>query len=148
MLSISRFDPYRDLFALQSRINRMFGETGLASALEGEGFGAWMPPVDVVEQGDNLVFRAELPGVAKDDIEVKVENGTLTIRGEKRQERESGTDAAHRTERVYGTFQRSFTLPSSVDAEKVQARYKDGVLELVLPKADAAKPRRIAINES
>lgn len=145
MLSISRWDPYRDLYSLQHRINRMFGETNLASGHDAEGFGAWLPPVDVVEEGDNLVFRAELPGVSRDDIEVKVENGVLSLRGEKRQEKETGTDAAHRVERVYGTFHRSFTLPSSVDADKVQAHYKDGVLTLVLPKAEQARPRKITI---
>lgn len=145
MLSISRWEPYRDLYALQHRINRMFGETNLASGSDAEGFGAWLPPVDVVEEGDNLVFRAELPGVSRDDIEVKVENGVLSLRGEKRQEKETGTDAAHRVERVYGTFHRSFTLPSSVDADKVQAHYKDGVLTLVLPKAEQARPRKITI---
>jgi len=148
MLSISRWDPYRDLYTLQHRINRMFGETGLASGHDAEGFGAWLPPVDVVEEGDNLVFRAELPGVSKDDIEVKVENGTLSLRGEKRQEKEATAESAHRVERVYGAFHRSFILPSSVDAEKIQARYKDGVLELLLPKADEAKPRRISITEA
>ena len=148
MLSIARLDPYRDLFTLQHRINQMFGETGLAAGRDSEGFGAWLPPVDVVEEGDNLIFRAELPGVLRDDIEVKVENGTLTLRGEKRQEKETATESAHRLERVYGTFHRSFALPSSVNAEKIQARYKDGVLELVLPKAEEAKPRRIAITEA
>ena len=145
MLSISRWDPYRDLYALQHRINRMFGDANLAAGHDAEGFGAWLPPVDVVEEGDNLVFRAELPGVSRDDIEVKVENGVLTLRGEKRQEKETGAEAAHRVERIYGAFHRSFTLPSSVDAEKVQAHYKDGVLTLVLPKAEQAKPRKIAI---
>jgi len=148
MLTVSRWDPYRDLYTLQHRINQAFGETGLAAARDAEGFGAWLPPVDVVEEGDNLIFRAELPGVSRDDIEVKVENGTLTLRGEKRQEKETTADSAHRIERVYGTFHRSFTLPSSVDAEKIKARYRDGVLELVLPKADQAKPRRIAITEN
>ncbi|HKQ98999.1 MAG TPA: Hsp20/alpha crystallin family protein, partial [Candidatus Polarisedimenticolia bacterium] len=141
MLSITRWDPYRDMTTLQNRINRMFNEGGLTGR-DAEGFGAWLPPVDVVEEGDNLVFRAELPGVAREEIDVKVENGILTLRGEKRQEKETTTESTHRVERVYGTFHRAFTLPSSVDAEKIQARYKDGVLELVLPKAEEAKPRR------
>lgn len=144
MLSVTRWDPYRDMVALQNRINQMFGDTGR----DAEGFGAWLPPVDVLEEGDNLVFRAELPGVARDAIEVKVENGTLTLRGEKRQEKETTAGSAHRVERVYGTFHRAFTLPSSVNAEKIQARFKDGVLELVLPKAEEAKPRRITISEN
>lgn len=146
MLTLSRWEPYRDLYTLQNRINQMFGEAGLSTGRDSEGFGAWLPPVDVIEEGDNLIFRAELPGVQRDDIEVKVDSGTLTIRGEKRQEKESGAESVHRIERLYGTFHRSFTLPTTVDTEKIQARFKDGVLELVLPKADEAKPRRIAIS--
>jgi HSP20 family protein len=117
-------------------------------APEADGFGAWLPPVDIVEEADRLVFRAELPGVRREDIEVKIENGTLSIRGEKRQEKESGTGSTHRVERLYGSFHRTFALPTSLDAEKVQARFKDGVLELELPKAAEARPRHIAIKES
>ena len=147
MLSISRWEPYRDVIALQNRLNRIFADTHTTTQ-EADGFGAWLPPVDIVEEGDRLVFRAELPGVAREDIDVKVENGTLTLRGEKRQEKETGGESAYRIERLYGAFHRSFTLPTSVDTEKIQARYKDGVLELVLPKAAEARPRRIAISES
>jgi len=147
MLSISRWEPYRDVIALQNRLNRIFADTH-APTHEADGFGAWLPPVDIVEEGDRLVFRAELPGVAREDIDVKVENGTLTLRGEKRQEKEAGNESAYRIERHYGVFHRSFTLPTSVDTENIQARYKDGVLELILPKAPEARPRRIAIKES
>jgi HSP20 family protein len=91
------------------------------------------------------VFRAEIPGVSKDDIDVKVENGTLLLRGEKKQVSEKENDTVHRVERFYGSFTRSFTLPSNLDAGKIEARYKDGVLELVIPKVEEAKPRKIAI---
>ena len=145
MLSISRWEPYRDMIALQNRLNRIFTDS---LTPETEGFGAWLPPVDIVEETERLVFRAELPGVAREDIEVKVENGVLSLRGEKRQEKENGSDSAHRVERTYGAFHRTFALPTSVDTDNIQARFKDGVLELVLPKAAEARPRRIAIKES
>jgi len=147
MLSITRWDPYRDVTSLESRLGRLFSEAGLPFA-SAEGVGSWLPPVDIVEEADRLVFRAEIPGVAKDDIDVKVENGTLILRGEKKQEMTSDTETSHRVERFYGVFSRSFVLPTSIATEKIQARYKDGVLELVLPKADEAKPRKIAILES
>jgi HSP20 family protein len=146
MLSISRWEPYRDIITLQNRLNRIF--TDSLTPHETEGFGAWLPPVDIVEEADRLVFKAELPGVAREDIEVKVENGVLSLRGEKRQEKESGTASAHRVERLYGGFHRTFALPTSVDTDSIQARFKDGVLELVLPKAAEARPRRIANKES
>ena len=144
MLSITRWEPYRDMITLQNRINRILGDT-LAPASSVEGVGGWLPPVDIFEESDRLVFRAEIPGVNKDDIEVRVENGTLILHGEKRQEKEVDSESAHRIERFYGTFSRSFVLPTSIDAEKIEARYKDGVLELVLPKAEEARPRKIKI---
>lgn len=147
MLSITRWDPFRDMSTLEGRLGRLFTEAGAPFA-SAEGVGSWLPPVDIVEEADRLVFRAEIPGVAKDDIDVKVENGTLILRGEKKQERVSDNETSHRVERFYGVFSRSFVLPTSIATEKIQARYKDGVLELVLPKADEARPRKIAILES
>jgi HSP20 family protein len=144
MLSITRWEPYRDVLSFHNRLSQIFNDP-TARPHDSDGFGAWMPPVDIVEEGERLVFRAEIPGMAREDIEVKVENGTLTLRGEKRQEKNSTEGSAHRVERLYGSFVRSFSLPTSVDAEKIQATYKDGVLELVLPKAEQSRPRRIAI---
>jgi HSP20 family protein len=144
MLSISRYNPYREMAALENRLNRLFNEAGGPFGST-EGVGPWLPPVDVVEQQDRLVFRAEIPGVAKEDIDVKVENGILMLRGEKKQEKETDTETAHRVERFYGTFSRSFVLPTSINADEIQARYKDGVLEIVLPKTAEAKPRKISI---
>jgi len=147
MINIARWEPYRDMMSLQNRLNRLLGE-GFTPFSSAEAVGAWLPPVDIVEEGDRLVFRAEIPGVRKDDIDIKVENGTLVLRGEKKQEEEFDTESAHRVERYYGSFSRSFVLPTSIDADKIQARYKDGVLEVVLPKAEEAKPRKIKIVES
>lgn len=144
MLTVSRWEPFRDMLTFQTRLNRLFGDS--LQAYNGpEGVGSWVPPVDIVEEPERLLFRAEIPGVSKEDIDIKVENGTLILRGEKKQEREVEGETSHRVERFYGSFTRSFALPASIDAEKIQARYKDGVLELVLPKAELAKPRKIQI---
>jgi len=108
-------------------------------------FRAWAPPVDVFEKDHNLVIRAELPGVQKDDIEVGIENGVLTLKGERKRETEFEEANAYRMERVYGAFTRSFSLPTTVDPSKVEAVYKDGVLELTVPKLEAAKPKKVQI---
>ena len=144
MLTVSRWEPFRDMLTFQSRLNRLLGDS-IQADNGPEGVGSWVPPVDVVEEPERLVFRAEIPGVSKEDIDIKVENGTLILRGEKKQEREVEGETAHRVERFYGTFTRSFALPATIDAEKIVARTKDGVLELILPKAELAKPRKIQI---
>jgi HSP20 family protein len=107
--------------------------------------GAWAPSCDIYEEGDSIVVKAELPGVEKSDIDVQVENNVLTLRGERKREKEVKSENLYRTERFYGAFSRSFTLPVTVDTEKIQAEYKDGVLQVTLPKVDAAKPRRINV---
>ena len=144
LIRLSRWEPSGDLFALNDRLSRAFGDP-LGNLPAVEGVGAWLPAVDAIEEANRLVFRAELPGVNRDDIEVNVENGTLVLRGEKKQEKEVTTESAHRVERFYGTFSRSFVLPTSIDADKITATFKDGVLEIVLPKADDARPRRIKV---
>jgi HSP20 family protein len=109
-------------------------------------YGSWAPPVDIFERGDDLVIRTEIPGVDKNDIDIDVENNTLVIRGERKRDKEFEGKTAYRTERVYGKFVRSFSLPRTVDSSRISATYKDGVLELTLPKAEEAKPKRIEIN--
>ena len=143
MLNITRWEPYRDIVSFQNRLQRLLGEGAPFASVEG--VTTWLPPVDILEEPDRLIFRAEIPGVRKEDIDIKVENGTLVLHGEKKQEKEFDSDSAHRIERFYGAFSRSFVLPSVIDADKIQARYKDGVLEIVLPKSDAAKPRKVEI---
>ncbi len=142
--TLTRWDPFRDILTLQDRVNRFFGDsfTRLPAA---EAAGAWFPPVDILEEGDQLVLRAELPGVNKDDIDIRVENGTVTLRGEKKLEKEVDSESAYRLERFYGSFARSFVLPTSIDADKIKATYKDGVLEVVLPKAEEARPRKVKV---
>ena len=140
-------DPFRDIAVLQDRMNRLFGdflERG-PSREEGMETGTWLPNVDIYETKDAVCVRAELPGVDKDAVHVEVKEGVLTLRGERKFEREVKEENYHRIERAYGTFHRSFTLPSSVDAEKVSARMKDGVLEVDLPKREQARPKQITI---
>ena len=148
-MAITRWDPFRDITTLQDRVNRLFGDSLARWSGPEEGtYGAWMPPVEIFEKEDNLVLRAELPGIAQKDIELHVENGTLTLRGEKRRDKEVKEDHLHRGERYYGAFMRTFSLPTSVDADRIRASYKDGVLEVILPKAETAKPKRIEIKSS
>jgi HSP20 family protein len=132
---------------LQQEMNRIFNEFFQGGAGEEGSWGqyTWTPPVDIYETDDALVFTADLPGVSKDDVSIEVHQHTLTLRGERTHAAEVKDDHYHRVERAYGPFQRSFVLPTMVDQEKVQATYHDGVLELRLPKSEAAKPKRIAI---
>ncbi len=140
-------DPFRDIAVLQDRMNRLFGDFLERShpQEEGLGTGIWMPTVDIYETKDAIRVRADLPGVEKDAVHVEVKEGVLTLRGERKFEKEVKEENYHRIERSYGTFQRSFSLPSSVNEEKVSARMKDGVLEVELPKKEQAKPKQIEI---
>jgi HSP20 family protein len=146
-MAVMRWTPMGDLPSFQHEMNRMFHEFfgGGNGDAAGTGLGAWTPAVDIHETEDGFVIKAELPGVSKDDVSVDVHQNTLTLRGQRKHEAEVKQDKYHRVERAYGTFQRSFVLPTVVDQDKVQATYKDGVLELHLPKSEAAKPKRIAI---
>jgi HSP20 family protein len=108
-------------------------------------YGAWAPAVDIFEKGDDLVIRAEIPGVDKDDVDITVRNNSLTLRGERKREQEINEDNSYRLERSYGNFVRSFTLPRTVDSTRISARYDNGVLDIVLPKAEEAKPKKIEI---
>jgi HSP20 family protein len=109
------------------------------------GHSTWTPPADIYETDDALVFQADLPGVATDEVSIEVHNNTLILSGERKHDAAVTEDNYHRVERAYGPFQRSFMLPTMVDQEKVQASYHEGILELRLPKLESAKPRRIAI---
>src|SRR5512143_764769 len=109
-------------------------------------FGTWAPPVDIFEKQGHLVIRAEVPGVPMDALDVWIENGVLTLHGERKQEADVKEENAHRMERVYGAFTRSFPLPTTVDAGKAAATYKDGVLEVTVPKVELAKPKPVAVH--
>jgi HSP20 family protein len=116
----------------------------LASTSE-DSYGTWAPAVDIFEQGDDLVIRAEVAGLEKDDVDISIENNTLTLRGERKRDTEFDERDAYRLERSFGVFTRSFTLPKTVDSARISASYKNGVLELRLPKAEQAKQRKIEI---
>jgi HSP20 family protein len=110
-----------------------------------DAYGTWVPPVDIFEQGDDLIIRAEVAGVDKDAIDISVEDNRLMLSGERKREREFDDDNAYRLERSFGSFTRSFVLPKTVDATRISAQYRNGVLEIRLPKAEAAKPRKVEI---
>jgi HSP20 family protein len=150
-MAIVRFEPFRDLVTIQDRMNRLFSEAfrGTRAGDEDWGLGgSWAPAVDILEQDGNIVLKAELPGVDPKDVEVRVENNTLTLRGERRFDNETKRENYHRVERSYGTFTRSFSLPNVVDTEKIKAEYRDGVLNVTLPTKEEAKPKQISINVS
>ena len=143
--TITRWDPFRDLASLQTRLNSLLSDTNGSTE---DSYGPWRPPVDIFERGDDLVIRAELPGIKTDDIDIRVENNTLPLRGERKHESEVEDGKAYRLERSFGTFTRSFSLPTTVDSAAISAKHADGILEIVLPKVEQAKPRRIEIGTS
>lgn len=146
-MAMVRFDPFRELATMQDRINRIFGDAYNRRSdddlmLRGD----WIPPVDIYEnEKGEIVMKAELPGMSKEDIDIRVENNTLTIRGERKRHSDVKDDRYHRVERVYGTFSRSFSLPATLDATRVAAEYRDGLLTVTLPVREEAKPRQIQV---
>ncbi len=148
-MAIVRFDPFRELSQMQERINRVFGEAYRRTDDDVRNRGAWMPPVDIFETDNHeIVLKAEVPGLRRDDLDIRVENNTLTIRGERKQEGSVKQESFHRVERSYGAFSRSFSLPSTVNTEKVAANFADGVLTITLPTREEAKPRQIQVQVS
>jgi HSP20 family protein len=145
-MTIVRWDPFRELQAMQDRVNRVFGDYIRGVDDDVMRRGAWVPPVDIFDDGNHqLVIKAELPDVNKDDIEITVDNNALTLKGEKRPDQAVREERCHRVERVYGTFSRTFSLPPTVDGTKVSADYKNGVLTITLPMREEAKPRQIQV---
>ena len=141
---ITRWDPFREVVALQSRVNSLFrdlneGEEQVAAA-------SFVPAVDIYEDAKKIVLKLEVPGIEEKDLDIRVENHTLTVKGERKFEAEEKEQNFHRIERRYGSFFRAFTLPSTVDTESVQASYNAGVLKLELAKKAEAQPKRIKIN--
>jgi len=148
-MAIVRWEPFGKLLSSQDRFNRLFTQIFPRSFDEGDAsITTWMPAVDVYETEHNLTLKAELPGVDPKDIEARVEDGTLYLKGERKFEKESKKENYHRIERTYGSFMRSFALPTSVDADKVSAEYRDGVLTLTLPKKEEAKAKTITVQTS
>jgi HSP20 family protein len=148
LMALARWDPMRDMMAMREQMNRLVNEAfGRGGGEEGGWMtGAWMPPVEIYDTDDALMVRVELPGVAKEDVHVELHENTLSLRGERKPEPSIKEGQYYRQERTYGPFQRTFRLPTLVETAKVQATYRDGLLELRLPKSEAAKSKRIAIS--
>ena len=148
-MAIVRWEPFGKLLSSEDRFNRLFTQVFPRFFDEGDAsMTTWMPAVDIYETEHALTLKAELPGVDPKDIEARVEDGTLYLKGERKFEKESKKENYHRIERTYGSFMRSFALPTSVDADKVSAEYKDGVLTLTLPKKEEAKAKTITVQTS
>jgi len=145
-MAVVRWDPFRDLNLLQDRMNRLFDDAGRGwRADEPAATTTWSPAVDIFETEGEIVVKAELPGMERKDITLHLENNVLSLRGERKFEKETKDENYHRIERSYGAFSRSFSIPATVDEEKIRAEYKDGVLNIVLPKKEQARPKQIKI---
>jgi HSP20 family protein len=145
-MTITRYDPFRDLRNLQEEVNRLFtGNIGRTYDDEGIARGSWQPSVDIYENKDHIVLEAELPGMNREEFDLSIENNVITLRGERRFEKRDDTDNYHRVERAYGSFTRSFTLPNTVSAEGANAEYRNGVLRVTIPKRAETKARRIEV---
>lgn len=142
-MALIRWDPFQEMSALQERMNRLFSDVRAQAPVRGEEIvqGAWIPAVDIFETNEAIVLKAELPGITAQDISVEVKDNTLTLKGEKKFEKEVKEENYHRVERSCGSFQRAFTLPGTIHQEKVKAKFKDGILEITLPKVEEAKPK-------
>ena len=141
------WDPFRELSAFQGRMNRLFEETLPATHKEDEEFnlGTFYPAVDIHEGDKEITLKADLPGIKKEDVHLDIDDSVITLKGERKFEKEDKQDNYHRIERSYGSFHRSFTLPSTVDRDKIKAKYSNGILEITLPKTEEAKPKSIPV---
>ena len=147
MVMLTRWNPTSDM--MSHRMGRLFDEmlgNGFRRTLEERSLrGAWMPAINILERDEAVVMTADLPGLKPEDVEVTVDEGTLTIRGERKLEEASEGETYHRVERHYGAFERSFNLPTSIDSSKIEARFSNGEMILTLPKREEAKPRSIKV---
>jgi len=142
MAILTRFDPFRDMFRLQDDLANVFEDRPTVRSAESYG---WTPPCDIYEDGEAVLVRVELAGVDPKDVSVRFENGVLTLRGDRKLESADKRENYHRIERSYGAFTRSFMVPGTVDAEKIRAESKNGVLSVTLPKKAELKPRPIEV---
>lgn len=145
-MTIIRWDPFRDMMTLREKMNRLF-EDAVASRGEERDMvtGSWSPSVDIYEADNELILSAEIPGVEEKDVEISIEDNVLTMKGERRFEKETKEENYHRIERSYGTFVRSFTLPQYVDQENIRANHENGLLKIHMPKKPELKPRKVKI---
>jgi HSP20 family protein len=145
MSTLTRWDPFRNLSTLQDQMNRLF-ETTFPARTDESALTAWAPAVDIYETENELVLKADLPDVNEKDLDVRIENNMLSIRGERKFEQKVKEENYLRIERSYGAFSRSFSLPNTVNAEAIKAEYKDGVLTVELPKRAESKPKQVKIS--
>lgn len=145
MSNLTRWDPFREMMSFRSAIDRLFDDAFFSRQANWEGQLTWSPALDVAETGDEYLVKASLPGIEPDDLEITYNNNVLTIKGEMQAEREVEEQHYHLRERRTGSFSRSISLPSTVDADHIQASYNAGVLTLHLPKVEEAKPKRIQV---
>ena len=147
-MAVVRWDPFRDLNLLQDRMNRLFEDANRNwKSDEPASTTTWSPAVDIFETESEIVVKAEVPGMDRKDITLNLENNVLTLRGERRFLKETKEENYHRIERSYGGFSRAFSIPATVDEEKIRADYQDGVLKIVLPKKEQLRPKQIKITE-
>jgi HSP20 family protein len=145
-MTIVRWEPLRELGSLQNEMNRLFNTVFDTPSPSNAGtLRRWMPAMDLVESGDHFVLRADLPGMSEEDVKIEFEDGTLTVSGERKAEREEKEEGYYRVERAFGSFSRTLTLPKGIDADAVSASFDRGVLEIRIPKPEESKPRRIEI---
>src|SRR5271168_2279707 len=146
MTVLTRWEPFREFATLQDRINRVFRDSYSAGQDDSLTTSTFAPAVDVYEDEHNVTLKIEVPGIDEKDIDVRIENNTLTVHGERKIEKEEKEENYRRVERHYGAFTRTFTLPTTVDSENVAANYDKGVLNIALPKKAEAKPKQIKVN--
>ena len=145
MTLITRYDPVRELVTLQDRVNSLFEGFSDVSGKEQLAAGTFVPPVDIYEDEQNLVLKLEIPGVNEEDLQVSLENNLLTVKGERKFEKEENEENFHRIERRFGTFTRTFRMPNTVDSDYTSASYDKGILKITLAKRAEAKPKQIKI---
>jgi HSP20 family protein len=146
MTVLTRFEPFREFTTLQDRMNRLFRDSFGDTRDEALTTSTFAPPVDVYEDEHNITLKIEVPGIDEKDIDVRIENNTLVVHGERKFEKEEKEENFRRVERQYGSFTRSFTLPNTVDTDHVQAQYDKGILKVQLAKKAEAKPKQIKVN--
>lgn len=148
MMNLVKWNPWREMPALHNRINRMFDDPffSMDRLADEDTLGMWNPAVDLYEKDDHFIIKAELPGINKDDIKVDLKDRVLTLSGERSYDNEVKEENYYRRERSFGKFQRAFTLPADVDPEKIKAEFKDGVLQIEVPKPENKKAKRVTIH--
>ena len=148
MMNLVRWNPWREMTSMHNQLNRMFDSPVFSSNRSDEdvSFGLWNPAVDLYEKDESFVITAELAGVDKDKISIDLKDGVLTLSGERSDDSEAKEDSYYRRERTYGKFRRAFSLPADVDSEKIKAEFKDGVLQIEVPKPEERKPKQITIH--